>query len=162
MVAITQALTTKTSRSNAPRTAAWRFRARHWPGRVAVGAFILNSGLTKRTADEGTAAQLHGFASGAYPFLGNLDARTFTRALSWGEIALGTALLLPLVPTGVAGVGLAAFSAGLLGLYLRTPGMHQPGSLRPTEQGTALAKDAWMLGMGLGFVVDDLLSESDH
>ncbi|MGH3599083.1 MAG: hypothetical protein ACRDQH_02200 [Pseudonocardiaceae bacterium] len=28
------------------------------------------------------------------------------------------------------------------GLYLRTPGMRQQGSLRPTENGVALAKDA--------------------
>jgi hypothetical protein len=46
------------------------------------------------------------------------------------------------------------FSGGLVGLYLRTPGMRQPGSLRPTEEGLALAKDTWMLGMGLGFVVE--------
>ncbi|MCU1649843.1 MAG: rane protein, partial [Pseudonocardia sp.] len=47
-------------------------------------------------------------------------------------------------------------SAGLLGMYLRTPGMRQKGSLRPTEQGLALAQDAWMLGIGLGFIVEEL------
>ncbi|MBV9060352.1 MAG: hypothetical protein JOZ09_14540 [Pseudonocardiales bacterium] len=48
----------------------------------------------------------HGFATGADPLLKNLDSRTFTRTLSWGEVTLGTALPLPLVPTGLAGVGL--------------------------------------------------------
>ena len=49
-----------------------------------------------------------------------------------------------------------SFSAGLLGLYLRTPGMHN--SLRPTQQGTPIAKDVWLLGIGAGLVIDDLAS----
>lgn len=35
-------------------------------------------------------------------------------------------------------------------------------SLRPTEQGAALAKDAWMLGMGIGFTLDEFLSRRDR
>ncbi|MEZ7002239.1 hypothetical protein VM636_02170 [Streptomyces sp. SCSIO 75703] len=130
--------------------------ARHIAPRLATGAFILNSGLAKRKADEETASQLHGMATMTYPFLGKLPATKFVKLLSAGEITLGAALLLPVVPTVVAGAGLTAFSAGLLGLYLRTPGMRQEGSLRPTQQGTALAKDAWMLGIGLGFVTDEI------
>jgi hypothetical protein len=42
--------------------------------------------------------------------------------LAAGELTLGATLLLPVIPTGLAGLGLAALSAGLLGLYLRTPG----------------------------------------
>jgi hypothetical protein len=72
------------------------------------------------------------------------------------EIALGSGLLLPVVPAAVAGAGLAAFSGGLHGLYARTPGMHQENSPRPTQQGTALAKDVWMMGIALGLVIDDL------
>jgi hypothetical protein len=34
--------------------------------------------------------------------------------------------------------------------------MHRPGSVRPTPQGTAVAKDVWMLGIGLGFLADAL------
>ena len=131
-------------------------KAHHWPSRVAVGAFILNSGLSKRAGDDQAAAKLHGFAGGAYPVVKHLDARTFTRLLSWGEVTLGAALLLPVVPTAVVGAGLTAFSAGLLGLYLRTPGMRRQGSLRPTEQGVALAKDTWLLGIGIGFIVEEL------
>lgn len=133
-------------------------KARHLPGRLAVGAYILDSGLTKRNADDETAKFLHQSASTAYPMMNRLDARTFTRLLSWGEIALGASLLLPVVPTVAAGAGLTAFSAGLVGLYLRTPGMRRERSLRPTQQGMALAKDVWMLGMGLGLVVDDVTS----
>lgn len=133
-------------------------KARHLPARLATGAFILNSGVEKRAADEQTAAQLHGLASGTYPPLAKLDSTTFTRALSNGEIALGAALLLPVVPTFAAGAGLAAFSAGLLGLYLRTPGMRREGSLRPTQQGLPIAKDVWMLAAGVTLVLDALSS----
>jgi len=132
------------------------FRARHLPLRITAGAFILNSGLSKRGADADTAAGLHSFASGTYPFLENIDPQQFTRTLSTGEIALGTALLLPVVPPAVAGAALTGFSAGLLGLYLRTPGMRQEGSLAPTQDGTALAKDVWLVGAGLSLVVDAL------
>jgi hypothetical protein len=75
---------------------------------------------------------------------------------------LGAALLVPVVPTLVAGLGLAAFSGGLLGLYLRTPGMRQDGSIKPTQQGTAIAKDIWMLGIAAGFIVDEVVSGKDQ
>jgi uncharacterized membrane protein YphA (DoxX/SURF4 family) len=122
------------------------------PARVAAGAFILNSGLTKLKADEETAGHLHGMACGAYPFLRPIPPPAFTRLLAAGELAIGAGLLLPVVPTAVAGAGLAAFSAALVGLYLRTPGTHEPKSLRPTQKGIPLAKDFWLLGMGLSLV----------
>jgi hypothetical protein len=126
------------------------------PARVSAGAFILNSGLSKRAADEGTAAGLHGFASGTYPFLKSMPPQQFVRTLSTAEIAIGAALLTPFVPTVVAGSALTAFSGGLLGLYLRTPGMRKPGSLAPTQDGLALAKDAWLVGIGLSIVLRGL------
>jgi hypothetical protein len=131
-------------------------KARHLPPRIAAGAFILNSGVGKLSADDETAAQLHGFAAGAYPILNKLKPRDFVRLLAASEIALGSALLLPVIPAAVAGAGLAAFSGGLLGLYARTPGMRKQGTPFPTQQGIALAKDSWMMGIGLGLVIDDL------
>ena len=80
----------------------------------------------------------------------------FVRLLAVSEITLGAALLLPVVPAAVAGAGLTAFSGGLLGLYARTPGLRKQGSPFPTQQGIPLAKDAWMMGIGLGLVIDDL------
>jgi hypothetical protein len=134
-------------------------KLRHLPPRFATGLIILSSGLDKRHADEATAAGLHGMASGTYPFLGKIPPERFIRLLSAAEIGLGTALLLPIVPTGLAGAGLAAFSAGLVGLYLRTPGMRREGSLRPTPQGLVLVKDVWMLGIGLSFVIEALAED---
>src|SRR3978361_2130051 len=90
--------------------------------RISAGAFILNSGLGKRGADADTAAGLHGFASGTYPFLKKLQPQQFVSALSTAEIAIGGLLLTPFVPTAVAGLALTGFSGGLLGLYLNTPG----------------------------------------
>jgi hypothetical protein len=128
--------------------------------RLATGAFILNSGLSKRNIDPEHAAGLHGMASGAYPLLGKMDPQQFAKLLSAGEMTLGVALLAPVVPTALAGAGLAAFAGGLVGLYLRTPGMRKEGGLAPTEQGTVLAKDVWMLGIGLGFVLDALANRT--
>jgi uncharacterized membrane protein YphA (DoxX/SURF4 family) len=124
------------------------------PLRLTVGTFFLSSGLSKRGADQATAEGLRQFAATTYPFLGKLDAERFARLLSTGEIAIAAALLLPVVPAAVAGAVLTAFSAGTVGLYLRTPGMRREGSLRPTEQGIPLAKDVWMLGIGISLIIE--------
>jgi hypothetical protein len=131
-------------------------KLRQVPPRLAAGAFLLNSGIEKLSADDETAAKLHGFATGTYPFLGKLKARDFTKLLAVSEIALGAALVIPVVPGVIAGAGLAAFSCGLLGLYVKTPGLRKPGSLQPTENGIPIAKDLWLAGIGLGLVIDDL------
>ena len=60
------------------------------------------------------------------------------------------------MPSALAGAGLAAFSGGLLSLYAKTPGMRREGTPFPTEQGIALAKDSWMMGIALGLIIDDL------
>lgn len=131
-------------------------RPHQLPGRLAAGSVILNSGLNKARADEKTATELHAFAKGTYPFLEDVDPVRFVRALAKAEIALGTALLLPIVPSLLAGTALTAFAGGLLGLYIRTPGMREEHSLRPTEQGTTLVKDVWLLGIALSLVIEEL------
>lgn len=131
-------------------------RLRNAPLRAVTGAFILNAGLEKRTADEATAAGLHGMASGTYPFVRQIEPPRFATLVSTAEIGLGAALLLPIVPTALAGLGLVAFSGGLLCMYLRTPGMTREDGIRPTPQGIALSKDIWMLGIGAALVIDGL------
>lgn len=131
-----------------------RLNLSHLPTRLAAGAFILNSGLGKWSGDEQTAAGVHGMAAGTYPVLKSVPAPTFLKLLAGTEIGLGAALLAPVVPPAVAGAGLTGFAAGLLGLYLRTPGMRD--GIRPTQQGTAIAKDVWLLGIGAGLVIDGL------
>jgi uncharacterized membrane protein YphA (DoxX/SURF4 family) len=132
------------------------FKAWHIPVRLATGAYILNSGLQKRSADDETVKGLHGFATTAYPEFEDTPPEKFVSMLSAGEITVGSLLLLPVVPTPVAGLALTTF-AGLLGrLYLNAPGMREEGSLRPTEQGTPMAKDVWMLGIGTALTIDGL------
>lgn len=133
-----------------------RDKAWQLPLRLAAGSFVLNAGLSKWDSEDEHAKQLQGFASGAYPWVNDLDSRTFVQALAGAEIAIGAAVLTPAVPAVLAGLGLTAFSAGLVGLYWRTPGMHQDRSVRPTEQGTPLAKDVWLLAIGASLVVGGL------
>ena len=133
---------------------AMRTKARHLPLRLATGGYIVNSGLTKLDAEDDQAKKLHSMASGAYPAVAELEPRAFARLLSVAEVALGVALIAPIVPSRLAGLGLGAFSGGLVGMYLRTPGMHREGSIRPTSDGMALAKDVWMLGIALTLLMD--------
>lgn len=136
-------------------------RPGEYPPRLATGAYILHGGLQKWDADRETAEGLHGMAVRAYPVLAHLPPDRFVRLLSAAEITTGSALLPPLVPTSVAGAALTAFSRALVGLYPRTPGLHEPGSPWPTEKGTAVSKDSWMLGIGVGLIVEALTRSVD-
>ena len=131
-------------------------RLSHLPLRLTTGAFILNSGLSKRGLPEEAAAGLHGMATGSVPAFGNVQPKTFASGLSAGEIALGGALLLPFVSPVVAGAALTAFGAGLVNLYLKTPGLRQEGSVRPTQDGVGIAKDVWLVGVGSTLLLDGL------
>ena len=126
------------------------------PLRLVAGAFILNSGLSKRGL-EGEAAQgIHGFATAGHPELAKTDPETFASGLSAGEIGLGAALLTPFVPAWLAGAGLTAFGLGLNRLYWNAPGLRQPGDVRPTEDGTSVAKDIWLTGIGVALVAGSM------
>ncbi len=136
-------------------------KLRRAPLRIATGAYILNTGVTKLGADDDTAKSLHGMATGTYPFLGRIDPKLLAKGVAVGELAVGTVVLLPVVPPAVAGAALVGFSGALLNMYWNTPGMHHEGSLRPTPQGTPVSKDVWLLGIGLGLLTDATL-ESAH
>ena len=129
-------------------------KLRRAPTRVAAGAYILNSGLGKLRADDETAKGTHGMATNAYPALEKIDPKVFVKVLAAGEITVGAALLLPIVPAAVAGAGLMAFSGGLLGMYWRNPHLHRENDPRPTQDGVGVAKDVWLFGIGTGLVLD--------
>ncbi len=131
----------------------------HLPLRLAAGAMILNAGLNKRDVPAEAAAGMHGMAATAYPALADQEPVGFVQKLSVGEIALGGALLTPIVPTSLVAAPLTGFAAGLMGLYMRVPGMRQPDSIRPTDDGNAIAKDIWLLGIGLAFLADMVTSD---
>lgn len=126
---------------------------RNVPTRLITGAYILHSGITKLSAGPEQEQGLYATASGAYPALQGLTPHRFVRTLAMTEIAIGTLLLTPFVPAGLAGLVLTTFSGGLVGMYLRTPALHKPHSVWPTAAGTAISKDSWMLGIGVGMLI---------
>ena len=92
------------------------------PARVTAGAFILNSGVSKLSADEQTAAGLHQMATGAYPFLATMKPQDFTRLLGAGEIAVGSALLL-------LGIGVSLLLSDLVDRFSARTANQGPGRL---------------------------------
>lgn len=134
-------------------------KLRRAPTRLAAGAIVLNAGLGKLKGDEATAVAIHGQAVGAYPVLQKVQPGLFLKGLAVTEVAVGAALLAPIVPAGLAGIALTGFAASLIGFYVRTPGVHDK-YLRPTPGGIALAKDLWLAGIGIGLVIDAALNES--
>ena len=139
-----------------------RLRWEYLPERVVTGAYVIHSGWQKVRAGEEHAKGLHGMATGTYPQFEKLPPTTFAKVLGAGEIGLGALLLTPTVPTVLAGAALTAFSGGLVGLYWKTPGMREPGSIWPTAEGTALAKDSWLVAMGLTMTLGGLRPAARH
>lgn len=133
-------------------------KAWHLPLRLAAGAFILNSGMSKHGLAGEDAQGLHSFAASGIPEVENVEPDTFASALSASEIGLGAALLTPLVPSWLAGAWLTVFGLGLNRLYWNTPGMRRPNDVRPTQDGVPLAKDFWLTGMGAALVIDALVN----
>jgi hypothetical protein len=129
-------------------------RVSHIPLRLATGAFILNGGMGKRHLDQDSAAGLQAMAARVVPPATRIPPERFGKMLSVAEMALGAALLAPFVPSRLAGVGLGVFSGSLFAMYLRTPGMTLEDGIRPSPEGTALAKDIWMLGIAAALVLD--------
>ena len=134
-------------------------KLRRAPVRLATGAYIVNSGVNKLSADGGSAVFLHNAAANTFPVLKRLEPKLFTKVLAVGEIDVGAALLLPVVPAGLAGLALIGFGGALTAVYVRTPGWHDR-HLRPTAEGTAPAKDVWLVGAGVGLLLDAALAES--
>ena len=129
----------------------------HVPVRLATGAIIIDQGLQKLGADEDTARWLHGQATKAFPQFGDVDPKDFVQLLSASEIALGAALLgIGFVPSSLAGLGLSVFGGSLARLYLTAPGTRREGSIAPSRQGIGLAKDSWMLAIGVALVLDSV------
>jgi hypothetical protein len=129
-------------------------RVTHIPLRLSTGAFILNAGWGKRHLDKDSAAGLQAMAARVIPPVSRIDSATFGKMLSYAEMALGVALLTPLLPSRLAGTCLGLFSGSLFTMYLKTPGMTLEDGIRPSPQGTVLAKDIWMLGIAAALVLD--------
>jgi uncharacterized membrane protein YphA (DoxX/SURF4 family) len=131
------------------------------PARAASGVYILHAGLEKWKGTEEQAKGVHGMATGAFPFLAKVPPTTFLKGLAAAEIGTGAALLVPVVSNRIAGACLTAFAGGLVTMYMRTPALHKPGSFWPTQAGTGISKDVWLLGIGLGLLADAAAAARD-
>jgi hypothetical protein len=132
----------------------FRFPLHSFPGRAATGAFILHAGIEKWNGPAAQAEGVHGMAAGAFPVLKSIPPERFLKYLAAGEILTGALLLSPFVSNAVAGATLTGFSGSLLAMYARTPTLRKPGSIWPTPAGVPVSKDVWMLGIGVGLLVD--------
>lgn len=120
--------------------------------RLTAGALILDQGINKLSMDEGSYGYLKGMAANAFPQVNQLSDQQFGKALAASETLLGATLLTPFLPAKLAGAGLTAFSAGLLAMYFNIDGFTKEDGIRPTQDGTAMAKDAVLLGAGLALL----------
>jgi uncharacterized membrane protein YphA (DoxX/SURF4 family) len=134
-------------------------KIRRAPGRVAAGSLILHSGRVKLKGDAMFAQAVHAVFCGTYPALKPVPPAILLKALAIIEITVGSLLLLPLIGARFAGASLTGYSLTLLGMYLRTPGMHDE-RLLPTLAGTAFAKDAWLTAIGASLVLDGAMSKA--
>lgn len=123
------------------------------PLRLVTGAFILHSGMEKWEGPDEQAQGVHGMARQTFPFLENIDAPRFLKLLAAGEIALGAALLTPMVPSRLAGAALTGFAGSLMAVYAQTPGLRKEGSVWPTPDGIGVSKDSWLLAIGLALTL---------
>jgi|tagenome__1003787_1003787.scaffolds.fasta_scaffold20700389_1 hypothetical protein len=139
------------------------FKPWHLPLRLATGAYILNSGLSKQGVPDEAAAGMQQMAAHALPQIGDLEPKQFATLLSTAEVTLGAALLaIPVVPPLAAGIALTAFSVGLNRLYLKAPGLTEEGSIKPSEQGIGVAKDIWMTAIGSALILDSIFAPRRH
>ena len=131
-------------------------RLSHVPLRVTTGAFLLDEGLGTRTLVRERTDGVQPMAEGVAAQVPQVQPAAVSKALTAGEVALGAVMLAPFVSPVVAGVALTAFSGALLRTWWMTPGTHEPGSIKPTRDGAAVAKDLWLMGAGLALVADGL------
>lgn len=68
--------------------------------RGVTGAFVLNSGLSKRGMPTEAAQGLQGFAATGVPAVNQMDPDTFGKFVAYSEIGIGAALLTPVCPAG--------------------------------------------------------------
>ncbi len=130
------------------------------PLRLTAGAFILNSGINKTKLTDEQAEQMRDLGANGIPFLKDLTPKQFKQFITASEIGIGAACLLPFVPGWMAGAALTAFSGGLLSMYKNTDFMTESDGIRPSEQGTSVAKDVFLFGIGTALMIDGAVNRT--
>ena len=137
-------------------------KLRNVPTRLATGAYILHAGWGKWHGNEEQAAGAQGMASGAFPMFNTMNATDFLKMLSVGEMAVGAALLAPVVPP--------RDRRGSVDRLRGSAGDHVPAHRQLAQARQHLAdsarhrvsKDVWMLAIGLGLILDEIRSRTDR
>ncbi|WP_297187879.1 hypothetical protein [uncultured Corynebacterium sp.] len=121
--------------------------------RVIPGAFILNAGIGKLGMDESSSAGLQNMAATGIPQMKEIPTDKFGDFIAYSEIGIGATLLAPFVPDRLAGMVLTPFAAGLLSMYFGNPENTEDDGIRPSQEGLPLAKDSFLLAIGLGLAL---------
>lgn len=137
-------------------------KARRAPIRLSTGAYIINSGITDFNGNGNRTQQLQATVAQYAPQVNRIDPQLFAKLVAGGEVALGTALLVPKVPAAIAGLGLSAFAGTLLATQLRSPSSaprtETEAAANRSTRVEPIAKDAWLLGAGVNLLLDALIS----
>jgi uncharacterized membrane protein YphA (DoxX/SURF4 family) len=125
------------------------------PLRASTGGFLVWSGLRTlqrpRRGDALLTAAAHS-APALEDVFGAEPAR-FARLVGAAQLGLGAWVVSGAWPRA-SGLALATYAAGPLSLLFTVPGNRATGSSwEPSERGTALAKDVWLLGAGLSLAL---------
>jgi len=135
-------------------------RTGHLPLRLTTGAVIPNSGLSKRAFPPGAAAGLQNMAANAVSVVRTMRPGTFDKTFSAAELTLGVALLTPVVPSALVGPRWPRSAVDCRPCTGRpracTNRARSVPPLRPTQDGTAVAKGVWMFGTGTALLADSL------
>lgn len=123
--------------------------------RLIPGAYIANSGYSKLNMPAEASAGMQQMAATGVPALAKLPSDRFGHYVGLLELGVGGALLTPFVSNRLAGLGLTAFSAGLLSMYFGDEDNTEADGIRPSAQGTSLAKDSFLLAIGLALIAPE-------
>ena len=125
------------------------------PLRLATGPFLLWSGLRKLQRPE-VGDELLLAAARSLPQLEDVfggEPERFARLAGALELLLG-AWLSSGLRRRAGGLALAAYAGAALSLLWSVPGNRVAGSAwEPSEQGRPVAKDVWLLGIGLALAL---------
>ncbi|WIM68339.1 hypothetical protein QP027_02760 [Corynebacterium breve] len=120
--------------------------------RAIPGALIVNSGVGKLQLPAEVSHGLHQAATSGIKAIEKLPADSFARNLGIAEIGVGGALLAPFIPSRLAGAALTTFGAGLMTMYFNNDENTEADGIRPSQAGLSLAKDSWLVAIGLGLM----------
>lgn len=128
--------------------------------RLIPAALIFNSAIGKLGMNAEASAGLQQFAATGIKAMEKLPSDKFAKIIGSSEIAVGSALVAPFVPNRLAGAALIAFGGGLLTLYFNNEANTLEDGIRPSDAGLPLAKDSWLVAIGLGLLLSDTGKES--